>query len=120
MPSRTRFTSVDQYIKSCHRHTQPVLKRLRSLISQALPPAEQVVSYNIGCFKLNSKYIVYFAGYENHVGIYPIPKDTTGIKNLVEKYKSGKGTLRFSLNKPLPTGFIKKVVKQLAKERLAK
>lgn len=117
---RTKFTSVEQFIKAAPEQAQSILKKLRAAVRKALPKADETISYNIPCYKLNGKYVVYFAGYPNHVSIYPVPKTITGMKEDIAKYKAGKGTLKFANDKPLPLGFIKKVILQLAKENAAR
>jgi uncharacterized protein YdhG (YjbR/CyaY superfamily) len=117
---RHQFTTTDEFINSFPKDTGAVLKKLRLAIKQTIPRAEQTISYNIPCFKLNGKYVVYFAGYAKHVSIYPIPKETALFKESLTKYQTGKGTLRFPLHEPLPLTFIKKVVRQLARENIAR
>lgn len=114
--TRKKYSTVPEFIADCPKDTQRVLKKLRVAVKAAIPKAEETISYNIPCYKINGKYVIYFAGYTRHVSIYPIPKDIAAIKTDIEKYKAGKGTLRFPLNKPLPIAFIKKVAKQLAKQ----
>lgn len=117
---RTKFTSIDQYILSSPKEVQPILKKLRDTFKQVIPKADKVISYNIPCFKIDRKYVVYFAGYSKHFSVYPIPKNIIGMKVDIQKHQAGKGTLHFDIEKPLPIDFIKKVVKQLAKEAAAR
>ncbi|MCK6521354.1 DUF1801 domain-containing protein, partial [Myxococcota bacterium] len=63
---------VDDYINAQAPATQSHLKRVRAVLSEAIPGAEQVISYQIPCFRLDGTYALYFAGYAHHVGVYPI------------------------------------------------
>ncbi len=110
-----KFTTVDEYIKAFPRETQKVLEDVRHTIHKAIPEAEEVISYNIPCFKLRGKYVVYFSGYSSHVGLYPRPSDDKSLQNELEPYASGKGTLRFPLDKPIPYNLITKVTIALAR-----
>jgi uncharacterized protein YdhG (YjbR/CyaY superfamily) len=93
--------------------TQKALKELRATIKTLLPDADEVISYNIPTFKIDGKYVVYFAGYKAHVSIYPVPDGDASLAEMVAPYRAGKGTLRFPLGKPLPTEVITSVVKKL-------
>lgn len=109
---RTKFKTVDQYLKSCSKPAQTALQKIRKLTKQIAPKAEEGISYNIPIFKLNKKMLLYFAGFTHHVSIYPIPPASATLTKEMQQYKAGKGTLKFSLDKPLPVTLIKKVVQQ--------
>ena len=113
---RSNFKSIDQYIKSFPDDVQPILQKLRKTIKSVVPKEEETISYQIPTFKMNGKYVVYFAGFAKHISLYPFFPDTTELKRAVKPYMSGKATLKFPLDKPLPYPLIKKVVKILAKK----
>lgn len=116
---RKKYKSVPEFIKDYPKDTQSILKKLRATIKAIIPEAEETISYNIPCYKVNGRYAVYFAGYEKHVSIYPVPKNATkSMADEITKYRAGKGTLRFPLAKPLPMAFIKKVIKELASDAI--
>jgi uncharacterized protein YdhG (YjbR/CyaY superfamily) len=60
---------------------------------------------------LNGKNLVHFAGWKNHVSMYPIPSGPKGFTKEISKYADGKGTIKFPLDKPLPLKLIRQVVK---------
>jgi uncharacterized protein YdhG (YjbR/CyaY superfamily) len=66
-------TSVDEYIATFPLSTQRLLIQLRNLIRENAPNAEEVISYAMPAYRLNGV-LVYFAGYENHIGFYPTGK----------------------------------------------
>jgi uncharacterized protein YdhG (YjbR/CyaY superfamily) len=45
--AKTSFRSVDEYIASQPEAAQAVLERVRSIIRNAVPGAEEVISYQI-------------------------------------------------------------------------
>jgi uncharacterized protein YdhG (YjbR/CyaY superfamily) len=107
----TKFKTIDQYLKSCPKLAQSKLQQIRKLVKQIVPEAEEGISYNIPIFKHNKKMLLYFAGFTEHVSIYPIPPASDTATKQMEKYKAGKGTLRFTLDKPLPVAMINRVIK---------
>jgi uncharacterized protein YdhG (YjbR/CyaY superfamily) len=90
--------------------------RLLETIKDVVPGAEETISYQIPTFKLNGSYLIYFAGWKNHVSLYPVPRGNDLFKKELSNYKGGKGTVQFSLDKPIPIPLIKKIVKYRIKE----
>ena len=107
----TKQNDIDQYIAKYPNDTQAMLLQVREIIKSTAPTAEETISYGIPTFKLKGTYLIYFAGHKNHIGIYPVPTNEE-FKDDFSAYKtSGKGTIQFPLNKPLPVELIKKIVK---------
>ncbi|MDQ4140110.1 MAG: DUF1801 domain-containing protein, partial [Bacteroidota bacterium] len=87
-------------------------------IKQAAPEAEETISYAIPTFTLKGTYLIYFAGFKNHTGIYPAPRENSAFKDELASYKGGKGTIQFPLNKPLPLDLITRIVQFRKREIL--
>jgi uncharacterized protein YdhG (YjbR/CyaY superfamily) len=117
---KSSFASMDDYIATFPEDVQNILKQVRSTIKAAAPKAEETISYEIPTFKLNGKYLIYFAGWKNHISIYPIPAGDAAFRKEVEPYVSGKGTLKFPLDKPIPYQLITQMVKLQIADNLEK
>ena len=70
-------------------------------------------------FKLNGN-LVHFAAYKNHIGFYPAPSGIDSFKEKLAKYRTGKGTLQFPIDEPIPFELVKEVVRVRVKENLSK
>jgi uncharacterized protein YdhG (YjbR/CyaY superfamily) len=108
---KTGFTSIDEYIATFPEDVQKRLEQVRATIHAAAPEAREKISYQIGTFELNGKNLIGFAGWKNHISIYPIPSGTEAFNKEVSKYADGKGTLKFPLDEPLPLKLISRIVK---------
>lgn len=108
---KVRVNSIDEYISIFPKDIQKILEEVRGTIKAAAPETEEKISYGIPTFTLNGKYLIYFAGWKNHISIYPIPTGSEAFNKQVSKYVEGKGTLKFPLDKPLPLKLITKIVK---------
>lgn len=108
---RSDFKSVDQYISTFPEDTKKLLEIVRKTIKKVAPRAQEGISYQIPVFKLNGNYLIYFAGFKNHISIYPAPRGYKEFEDELSKYKGGKGTVQFELDKPLPLDLIKRIVK---------
>lgn len=102
--------TVDDYIERFPVETQKILQKLRAISKKVIPNMEEKISYGVPTMTYNGKYVVYFAAYKNHIGVYPVLTKST--KEL-EKYRTGKGTYQFPLDKPIPYDIFEKVVKKL-------
>lgn len=111
--------TIDEYIKNYPEDVQEKLLTIRDLIRDLVPEkTEETISYGIPTFKLNGKYVVYFAGFKKHISIYPIFHTEGDVRKEIEPYIKGRGTLQFPLGKPLPLSLIRKIVKILVKDNL--
>ncbi len=118
MTGKTTFTSIDEYITTFPEETQKRLEQVRAAIHTAAPEAREKISYQIGAFELNGKNLIGFAGWKNHISIYPIPSGSEAFNKQAAKYADGKGTLKFPLDKPLPLKLIAQVVKYRVADNL--
>jgi uncharacterized protein YdhG (YjbR/CyaY superfamily) len=112
-----RFASIDDYIRSFPKDVQKILEDVRQTIRTVVPEGEETISYNIPTIKVAGKYVVYFAGHKQHIGLYPVPAGDETFEQELALYREGKGTLRFPLDQPIPHALIERVVALLVKER---
>ncbi len=113
---RSAADSIDAYISEFPAGTQAVLGELRALIKASAPDATETISYAIPTFDLNGKHLVHFAGYARHVGLYPTPSGLEAFKEDLKPYKTGKGSVRFPLDQPLPAALIRRIVESRVEE----
>lgn len=107
--------NIDDYIAGFPKDIQTILKQIRETIRKTAPLAEETISYNMPAFKMK-KVLVYFAAYKNHLGFYALPSGNKAFQKELSKYKTGKGSIQFPLNKKIPFDLIKKIVKFRLKE----
>ncbi|HMI08639.1 MAG TPA: DUF1801 domain-containing protein [Flavobacterium sp.] len=112
--------SISEYIAGFPEETQQALEKVRAETQKAAPEAVETISYAMPTFKLNTKNLVHFAGYKNHIGFYALPSGNVAFQKEIAKYKSGKGSIQFPLDQPMPLGLIAKIVKFRVKETLEK
>jgi len=111
-----QFKTIDEYIKASPKDVQSILQTLRLTIRKAAPEAVETISYQMPTFKLNGKGLVYFAAFKNHIGFYPIPSGIEAFKKDLSRYKQGKGSVQFPIDKPIPYDLVRRIVRFRAKE----
>lgn len=102
--------SIDEYIAGFPPETQQLLQQMRTLIRESAPEATETISYAIPTFDLNGKHLVHFAGFAHHLGLYPAPAGMEAFKADLAPYKTGKGSVQFPLDQPLPVDLIRRIV----------
>ncbi|MCA9194279.1 MAG: DUF1801 domain-containing protein [Planctomycetales bacterium] len=115
MKSTTPPTTIDAYISGFPENVQEILQRIRRIISDAAPEAEEAIKYQIPTFLLGGN-LVHFAAFAKHIGFYPTPSGIEQFKDALSAYKSAKGSVQFPLDSPIPFGLIKRIVKFRVKE----
>ena len=113
--------TVDDYIAGFPGQTQKGLKQIRSLVKKTVPAAAEAISYGIPAFNINGSYLVYFAAYKKHISIYPVPAGNKDFEKDFAPYNtSGRGTIQFPLDKPIPIALVTKIVRFRLKENVAR
>jgi uncharacterized protein YdhG (YjbR/CyaY superfamily) len=119
--AKTDFRSVDEYIASRPEDVRPILERVRAAIQQAVPDAEEAISYQIAAFKLHGRVMLYFAGWKDHYSIYPASDAMIeALGDDLAGRRVSKGTISFPLTERVPVQLIKRIAKFKAKEVAAR
>ena len=111
--------TIDEYIAAQPEQVRGLLERLRTAIRQAVPGAEEVISYQMPAFRLKGV-LVFFAAFKNHIGFYPTSSGIKAFRKELASYETSKGAIRFPLDKPLPIALVKKIVKFRVSEQMDK
>jgi uncharacterized protein YdhG (YjbR/CyaY superfamily) len=115
--AKSTFRSVDEYIASQRAPVQRALRRVRNAIRQAIPRADETISYGIPTYKLDARAVIYFAGWSEHYSIYPsTSRLSEALGRELAPYEAGRGTLQFALADPVPVRLIARVAKLRAQE----
>ncbi len=107
---KTDFKTIDEYIDSFPPPARFVLEEMRNAIREVAPGASEKISYQIPTFHQNGN-LVHFAAYETHFGFYPGAGGVAAFKDDLKGYKTGKGSIQFPIDKPVPLELIKRIVK---------
>lgn len=105
----TTATTIDEYIRSFPPEIQEILHQIRATIRAAAPDAQEKISYAMPAFTLHGN-LVYFGVFKNHIGFYATPTGHEAFKKELSVYKSGKGSVQFPLDQPMPLELIRAIV----------
>lgn len=103
-------TTIDEYIALFPPEVQAILARLRQIVREAAPEASEAIKYQMPTFVLHGN-LVYFAAWKRHISLYPITAEMeASLQELADYTTSGKGTVQFPYDRPLPLPLIREIV----------
>src|SRR5512139_2411017 len=111
----SKDTRVAEYIAGFPPKTRAALKKVRAALHKAAPTAEETISYRMPALRGNGM-LVYFAGFKNHIGIFPPVRGDERLLAALARYRGPKGNLRFPLDEPIPLALISRIAKLRVKQ----
>ncbi len=114
-----KFNTINEYIAAQNIEVQAILQKIRAIVVANAPDAIEKISYGMPSFYLNGQ-LVYFAAFKNHIGLYALPSGNAAFQKELSNYKTGKGSIQFQLNEPIPYDLIAQIVKFRVDENKAK
>lgn len=112
--------TTEQYIAAFPDDVQARLNSIRAIIRKNAPEAKESFGYGMPGYKIHGRVLVYFAAYKSHIGFYATPSGHRQFAKALAKYKQGKGSVQFPLDKPLPLELIATMVKFRVQENLSR
>ena len=110
--------NVDEYLTAVPEPARTTLNTIRAVIRSMVPPeTTEAITYGIPTFKYKGSLLA-FAAFKNHCSLFPMSLaviDT--FKKELKPFLASKGTVRYPLDKPLPSALVKKLVKARIAEK---
>jgi len=115
----TPAKTIDEYLDMLPEKEMMLLHQLRKAIKSAAPRAEELISYGMPAFK-HFGMLVYFAAFKDHCSFFPGSSQIVQQFDELKSFKTSKGTIQFTVDKPLPMALVKKIVKARVEENEAR
>lgn len=113
--AKTKATTIDEYIKASPKEGQDKLKEIRKILREVASNAKEAVKW--GSPVLEDKRILFaFSAFKDHLNFMPTRTSVEPFNKELKDYKTGKDTIQFPYNKPLPVALIKKIAKHRVKD----
>ena len=110
-------SNVEEYLAGLPDDQRGALERLRRQIAAAAPGAVETISYGMPTFVLDGRGLVSFAAFNHHCSLFAGRGMVTGaLAEELRPYASGRSTLRFTVDEPIPAALLKKIVKTRVEE----
>lgn len=102
--------TIDEYIAVQPESSRPFLHQVRDTIRAVLPEAQERISWKMPTYWKGHN-IIHFAGFKNHIGVYPGEEAIIHFADRLADCKTSKGAIQFSYGKPLPLALIADIAK---------
>ena len=110
--------NINQYLEEVETNdARDALARLRRIIRDEVPEAEEVISYGMPMVKYHGM-VAGYAAFKKHCSLFP-GHTVTDFENELKAYKTSKGTVQFSPDRPIPEDLVRRIVRARADENLA-
>jgi uncharacterized protein YdhG (YjbR/CyaY superfamily) len=106
----TKILSVDAYIKAIPAKNRKAFEEFHHLVIDNIPGGESCMSYGMPAVKFHG-IVVYYAYWEKHMAIYPMPSALKEFAAELDGYLTSKSTIQFPHGTTLPKKLIKDIVK---------
>ena len=100
------MSKIDEYLKHVTPSQRTELERVRTIIKQAVPDAEETIGYGIPTFKYKGKNLIHFAAFKDHMSLFPTASPVEEMKEELSKFKLSKGTIQFTEANPISEAII--------------
>lgn len=102
---------VDEYLRRIEEPKRSTLEALRRTILEIVPDAEQVISYKVPAFRVDSQIVAGFAAFKDHLSYLPFSGSVLPeLAGELEGYTMTKSALHFPVDRPLPKTLVRKLI----------
>ena len=116
MPSSKKISG---YINAASKEARTKLREMRACIRHAAPGAKEEIKWGMPAYSYR-RILVLFAAFKHHIGFFPTPSAVSAFAKDLKKFTTGKGSIQFPLDKPLPKALIKKITAFRVRESMEK
>ncbi len=114
-----KASTVDEYIAQYPVDVQVIMQKIRAVIKESAPQAQERISYAMPGFYQNGM-LVWFGGHKDFIGFYPTGEGVEAFKDQLSGFTITKGAVHFPLDNPIPYDLVRKMVKYRVEANLKK
>jgi uncharacterized protein YdhG (YjbR/CyaY superfamily) len=118
-PRKPLPKSIGEYIDAAPKEARKKLREMRACVRKAAPGAKESIKWRMPAFSYR-RILVMFAAFKHHIGFYPTRSAMSAFAKELSKFTTGRGSIQFPLEKPLPIALIRKITALRVRESLAK
>lgn len=100
--------NVDEYILAAPVHARERLNEIRSVLKRVAPRAAELIKWGVPVYE-EKRILFSFSAHKSHLNFMPTRSALQPFLDELGDYKTGKDTIQFLYNKPLPVELIEKI-----------
>jgi uncharacterized protein YdhG (YjbR/CyaY superfamily) len=106
--TKVKPNSVEEYISTAPENAQEKLREIRSILKEVAPNASEMLKWGSPVF-IEKRILFAYTAHKSHLNFMPTHPAMEPFKNELAEYITGKDTIQFPYNKPLPKALIRKI-----------
>ena len=111
----TKPTTVTDYIQNAPKEAKEKLKEIRAILKIVAPKATEGLKWGSPVFE-EKRILFAYTAHKSHLNFMPTQSSLEPFRDELAPYKTGKDTIQFPYDKPLPKALIKKIAAHRAKD----
>jgi uncharacterized protein YdhG (YjbR/CyaY superfamily) len=105
---KNRPSSVDEYIDAAPREAQEKLRQIRAILKKVAPDATETLKWGSPVFE-ETRILFAYTAFKSHLNFMPTRSALEPFEEELAQYKTGKDTIQFPYDKPLPKELIARI-----------
>ena len=102
----TKPATVEEYLAGFEPEVQERLRLVRSTLHAAVAGMVDGIRYGMPIVSLDGTYVVHYAGWKHHIGLYPVPVFDGELEERLAPLRSTKDTIKLMHRDPVPTDLL--------------
>jgi uncharacterized protein YdhG (YjbR/CyaY superfamily) len=100
--------TISEYIDAAPREAQDMLREIHAILKSVAPDAKESLKWGSPVFE-EKRILFAYSAFKSHLNFMPTHSSLEPFKEELAEYYTGKDTVQFSYDKPLPTRLIRKI-----------
>jgi uncharacterized protein YdhG (YjbR/CyaY superfamily) len=113
--AKAKPATVIEYIEASPREAQEKLREIREILRKVAPDATETLKWGSPVFE-EKRILFAYTAFKSHLNFMPTHSALQPFKDELAEYTTGKDTIQFPYNKPLPKLLIHKIAAFRLKE----
>lgn len=106
--STPKPTTIDEYINASPEAAKEKLHQIRAILKDVAPLAKEEIKWGYPVF-VEKRILFSFSAFKTHLNFMPTQPSLEHFRDELADYKTGKDTIQFPYNKPLPEDLIRRI-----------
>lgn len=103
--------NVDTYLARIDAEKRPALERIRALVKEIVPSAQETISYRMPTLTFRGIPFFGFAAHARHIGIYPFSGSVLAdLGDDLRNYECSRSAVRVPYDRPISKALLKNII----------
>jgi uncharacterized protein YdhG (YjbR/CyaY superfamily) len=113
--ARIKASTVDEYIERAPAEAKKNLTELRSILREVAPDTKEAIKWGSPVFE-EKRILFAISAFKSHLNFMPTRSTIVAFEDQLKDYLTGKDTIQFPYDKPLPKELIRKIAHHRARD----